>query len=214
MKKLILFDFDGTIAHLFKNYDLSLGAKRINEILIPYGYKLNLKNPFEAYFVLEKDKEALRLADEIVEEAENEAVKSLEKVAYFDEYFLKFKEEYEIAIVTNNSKSSVERFFHKEFGDYCPFIVGRDGLHPKTLKPSPNGLILALNHFNIEVKDSLFVGDGIADLTSAKSIGMDFIAMGSMPHKYKRFVGDSYPLAIVHDFKEFYLEVKKLCAIS
>lgn len=206
MKKLIMLDFDGTIAHLFKVFNLKNSAKIVNKALQDFGYNLSLENPFDIYD-LDLSKEALDMADKIIENIENEAINTIIKVDYLDDYFEKLAKEYNLAIVTNNSKSSIEKFISIYYPNVKVYISGRD---PKYLKPNPKPLIKALEYYNLKKEDAVFIGDGLIDMDAAISLGIDFIAMGTLDYKYKRFIDKPYPKAIVKNYKELYMELLKL----
>lgn len=209
MKKVLLLDFDGTIAHLFKNYSLSLGAEKVNKALMSLGYDFKLKNPFDIY---KKgiNKDALLIADKIIEDMENEAIDFAIKIDYLDTYLEKLFTKYDVAIVTNNSKSSIEKFFNKEFPNLKPFISGRNKDRIEDLKPSPKPLSLALDYFNKKPEDAVFVGDGLFDLEASNKLLIDFIAMGALDYKYKRFIDKENVKAIVRNYKELYEVLLKL----
>ncbi len=79
-----------------------------------------------------------------------------------------------LAIATNAyRKSTLQSLSHLKIEHYFDSIVCLDDV--KTGKPSPDMLYRAIDHLQIDVTKTVFIGDGKRDEMAAKSAEMDFL---------------------------------------
>ena len=95
---------------------------------------------------------------------------------------LLIKEGANVAIVTNKHKTATMealRLFGLDKLDV--FTVTSDDV--SNLKPSPEGLIVAMNHFEIPKEETIYIGDSIYDLETAINAHIDFGLVSWTPRK-------------------------------
>ena len=77
-----------------------------------------------------------------------------------------------LAILTNKPQGATERVFAKFLANFdFNIVLGQTEYRP--LKPNPTSVFEILDSFNVERQDCLFVGDGEADIATAKNAGLD-----------------------------------------
>ncbi len=75
-----------------------------------------------------------------------------------------------VGICTNKPHESALICSKKYFGNYKIFTLGAgNGFN---VKPDPSGLKSILNHFKVNIHESLFVGDSDVDIQTAKNAGI------------------------------------------
>ena len=80
------------------------------------------------------------------------------------------------AIISSKTRRRIMQTLTRDkITDLVEFIIGSEDV--KTHKPSPEGIFMALERFNIDKKDVLYVGDNIIDGEAAKNAGVDFAAV-------------------------------------
>ena len=78
-------------------------------------------------------------------------------------------------------------------------VCGDDGLAPK---PSPEMLISACNSLNVDIKDSIYFGDGLRDIQAAKSAQMISVLACYGYLKKSDLIDEWRPDYIIHSPKE------------
>lgn len=215
----IVFDFDGTMFHLFKNYNLKNTVKMLNTEM--KKYRINFREDLDAFDVFseiekqsdvlkEDSKTVLKIADNILTCAEEEAVKSGEPVLGVSEIIRKLViRKVPVGIATNNSEKSVKCFLN----DYCSSvqlpIVGRIAGSPQLMKPNIWSLTKISKMLKCRCQEILFVGDTKRDYECARAAGCYFLGMASTKIKEDRLLRISSSDYIVHDFYEFYNFLEK-----
>lgn len=80
------------------------------------------------------------------------------------------------AIISSKTRRRIMQTLTRDkITDLVEFIIGSEDV--KTHKPSPEGIFMALERFNIDKKDVLYVGDNVIDGEAAKNAGVDFAAV-------------------------------------
>lgn len=83
---------------------------------------------------------------------------------------------YMLGIVSTKFRYRIEKILNREeMLGYFDIIIGGEDVKEK--KPSPEGLLLAINRLRKDKEDVLYVGDSITDLKTAKNTGVDFVAI-------------------------------------
>lgn len=80
----------------------------------------------------------------------------------------------ELAVLSNKYDSAVKDLCGYYFGDRITYAVGqKDGVK---VKPDPTALLNLLKEAGVTAEETLYCGDGEADVLCAKAAGVDFIA--------------------------------------
>ena len=78
-----------------------------------------------------------------------------------------------IAIISSKTSHRIrEAFVRDKAEDLIDFIIGCEEV--KELKPSPEGIFLALERFGAKPEDALYTGDSTTDAAAAKNAGVAF----------------------------------------
>lgn len=209
MKKLAIFDFDGT---LFDSVDDVV--KSFNEALTVYGFPTVTREEYIGSLGGNID-EIVSLV--LKDNATPENLESF-KNAYLKIYYGSKKENsipfhgvYEIlkelesrdVILTINSNrftDSIEFFVEKFFGDVDFLsIEGHDFDIPT--KPSPAGVNRIIEKAGVSVEDAIFIGDSSTDIETAKNAGVDCLIVSWGYGNEKDFEND-YVLEAIDDVSE------------
>ena len=75
-------------------------------------------------------------------------------------------------ISSKTSHRIAEKFADEQVTDLIEFIIGCNEV--RNLKPDPEGIRLALQRFNADLSEVLYIGDSIIDAESAKNAGVAF----------------------------------------
>ena len=78
-----------------------------------------------------------------------------------------------IAIISSKTSHRIREAFIRDHAEHLlDFIIGCEEV--KELKPSPEGIFLALERFGLAPEDALFTGDSATDAAAAKNAGVAF----------------------------------------
>lgn len=183
MLKAIIFDFDYTLGDSTNGIALSINyaleqlrcpAKSIDEIRKTIG--LSLK---ETYFKLTTSnnmQEAEQFARLFKEKADRVMVDNTRLYEGVKEVLGSLKEKgFKLAIVTTKYHYRIEQILSK-FGasDLIDLIVGAEDV--KVEKPSPEGLLWAIEQLQVNAEEVLYVGDSIVDAMTAQNANVKFAA--------------------------------------
>lgn len=209
----IVFDFDGTICHLFRKYNLKNTSVVLQETMRRYGITFSSeRDAFDVFDVIsaqipepETRRTALQMADSILSAAEDEALKICEPVNGVKEIFpqLLQNKNYSVGIATNNSERCVKAFLHT----ICQTdisVAGRKAQMPELMKPSPWSVLEVATKMCSDVKNIIFVGDSSNDYACARSAGCTFWGMASTAQKKERLLKFIPSDMIVSDFYELW----------
>lgn len=181
MKKLAIFDFDGT---LFDSVDDVV--KSFNEALTVYGFPTVTREEYIGKLGGNIDEiVSLMLKDNATPENLESFKNTYLKIYYGSkkENSIPFPGTYEIlkelesrnvflAINSNRFTDSIESFVEKFFGDVDFLsIEGHDFDIPT--KPSPEGINRIIEKAGVCAEDSIFIGDSSTDIETAKNAGID-----------------------------------------
>jgi pyrophosphatase PpaX len=204
MYQLILFDLDGTIADTelvmvqtmlsFIDQYTPTRKTTLNELIKISGPPL--LDTLKAYFPKENP----------VELAKAFAIKARTFYPKFAvafpgiESLLQTCQQQKIPVGIVTSKMRVNALFTLEvigLKDAFPLVISLDDV--KQPKPHPEGIQLALKHFNVEANKALFVGDTTFDYFAGKSAGTDtaLVTWG-----FKKFATDIQPTMWIDHFDQ------------
>ena len=81
-----------------------------------------------------------------------------------------------VAVISSKTSHRIREAFVREKAEQLvDFIIGCDEV--KELKPSPEGIRLALSRFKLTEQDALYTGDSTIDAEAAKNAGVDFLGV-------------------------------------
>lgn len=211
MKKLAIFDFDGT---LFDSIDDVVVC--FNKVLTIYDFPTLTR---EEYIPCLGGN-----IDDIVSKVlgENNNPNNLKKVkkTYLDLYntskkelTIPFKHSHELlkklqennillAINSNRLNYSLNEFADKFFPDIdFVLIEGHDNVNPS--KPNPFGVNKIINKANVCLDETVYVGDSITDIQTAQNAGIDCVIV-KWGYGDENTFNHEYPLKVINDFSQLY----------
>lgn len=194
----VILDFDGTMGFLFRDYDLSKTAGLMRDAMKKYGVKFDIGlDVFDVFGEIssqlpndrEKRISAYTAADEILTDAESEAVETCEPINGVAEALHSLNDNgYKIGISTNNSAECVNKFLQRiSFYADIP-IVGRNGKNPELMKPDPWSVTEAAKLMNVPLEKLIFVGDTERDYLTSVNAGCGFIGLAATEKKMSRLL--------------------------
>lgn len=182
--KMILFDLDGTTLDTLKDLTDS-----VNYVLKNNGYPLRTVREIRSYLGngIQRLIELSLPAD--VSEAETEKVYN-EFLPYYKEHALDETKAYDgitdtiielkdkgylTALVSNKADVVVQKLVNRFFNGLFDFTIGqKDGINRK---PAPDMVNLALNTFNVQPGEALYIGDSEVDVETARNALMDVMCV-------------------------------------
>lgn len=175
-KKIILFDFDGTLADTLRH--MLLISNRLSGI---YGYKKVKEEEIE-YLRQKKTREALQELNipilqlpRIVSSIKRELRQNMHLVRPFTqirEVLYQLKSRFCLGIVTSNSAQNVHLFLEKHQMPWFDIIYSGSNLFGKS-----RILRKIVRKYQLSQKDIVYVGDETRDVEAAKKTGIDMIAV-------------------------------------
>ncbi|RAP54627.1 MAG: hypothetical protein BZ137_01210 [Methanosphaera sp. rholeuAM130] len=183
MKKLFIFDFDGTlfntIGQLVHNMNQALKANGFRELTLD-DYKLAVGGNLNQVIsnVLQSDSNPDNI--ESVKKSYLDIVKDFEDniTLPFDgiEEILTYLQDNNIQLAINSNRytPSIE-FYVKKFLNNIKFLDIQGHNPPNPSKPDAYGINQILNKTSIDKKDVVYVGDSPTDIKTAKNAGIDCI---------------------------------------
>ncbi|MFO8020257.1 MAG: HAD-IA family hydrolase [Promethearchaeia archaeon] len=191
-KKLIIFDLDGTIIKLAVDW------QSLKKLLSDrYSERYNNARRFTSistclnHIVSEDDESELLKFFNIIRKYESQNIEESEIVEE-TVYFIKHKETFGVrrdatfAVFSLNTRATIKKSLElARISEKFDYLVGREDV--RRWKPDPAGLVKIINHFGVEKKDVLYIGDMQKDLIAAKNAQVDGILVGEL----KEFVNQS-----------------------
>ena len=207
---IIVFDFDGTMGHLFANYDLSSIVMYLHQTMKTFDIDFDISyDAFDVFKVIIdkthddilKREKALIVADTILTNAEIEAVETCKLINGVNEVIpYLIKRGYRIGIATNNSKECVLSFLNKYCDGLDLMIVGRNRLHPELMKPNTWALDKVIKDLDGLPINTIFIGDNKRDYICAKKVGCKFLGLVSNEKKKEGLKDLLMPSQMVVDY--------------
>ena len=204
MYQLILFDLDGTVADTelvmvqtmlaFIDRYTPTRKTTLNELIKISGPPL--LETLQAYFPKENPVE---LAKEFAIKARTFYPKFAVAFPGVDSFLATCKD-HQIPVGIVTSKLRINALFTLEvigLKDAFPLVISLDEV--KQPKPNPEGIQLALKHFNVEAKKTLFVGDTTYDYFAGTAAGTDtaLVTWG-----FKKFAKEIQPTMWIDHFDQ------------
>ena len=183
MKKLAIFDFDGT---LFNSVDDVV--KCLNEALTIYGFPTLTREEYIGKLGGDIDEiVSLVLKDNDTPEYHETFKNTYLKIYYGSEKentlpfpgsheILKTLQSKEIPLAINSNRftDSLEFFVNKFFGD-IDFLLIEGHNYDTPTKPSPAGINKIIEKAGVSRDDAIYIGDSSTDILTAQNAGIDCI---------------------------------------
>lgn len=201
--KAIIFDLDGTVLDTLGDL-----AESVNFALKEHG--LPLKTKREVRFLVGNGVKNLvfRAAGETVVDEEKEEILGLFREHYpvhctdntypyagITELLNELKNSgVKMGVVSNKPDREVKKLVEKNFPGIFDYISGEKQGVPR--KPSPEGVVLALESLGEIAEDSVYVGDSDVDILTAKNSGTDGIIV-TWGFRDKEFLASKEPQYMV-----------------
>lgn len=177
MKKVIIFDFDGTTASTMDVADLiymkisnSFGFKKftqkeINELKHLSIHDRMKKHSLSIFQLPKLVRKIRKILVELIDQAPIfEGMKPLlEDLS---------RSGYTLAILSSNSKENIMHFVNKHEIDVFEYICGGAAFFGKEQK-----LKKLIRKFKVNKEEVIYVGDEVRDILSCKSFGIDIVAI-------------------------------------
>ncbi len=183
MYKVVIFDFDYTLGDttngIVKSVDYALehlgyAAKSVSEIKRTIG--LSLKETFSALTGCRDNGQTERFVRLFREKADEVMTESAVLYDRVPEILRELHKTLKIGIVTTKFHYRIEAILRKfSIGESVDVIIGGEDV--KEEKPSPEGLLKAVDMLGAEKHKVLYVGDSYIDAAAAQSARIDFAAV-------------------------------------
>lgn len=202
--KLYLFDFDYTLANseagilgCFEHVFAINGFMGIDREAVKRTIGMPLKEEFRLLTGV-KDEEILeRFRLEFTEKANEIMTARTELFPQTYPMLMRLKAiGAKVGIVSTKQRFRIQETIDK-YGLHTliDLVVGVSDV--TETKPSPQGVLIALEHFHIEKADTLYIGDSLIDAATGKNAGVDFAAVLTGTTRREEF--DAYPSVLVMD---------------
>lgn len=177
MKKIIIFDFDGTIADTLK-----VALKIVNDYLKKEHYQtisaaelkqLRNMNPLQ---LITHFKFPLWKVPSLLKHVRNELAKEVDKVKIFpgvEKLIINLKlNKFHLAILSSNLKETVDKFLALHQLPLFDYIMCEPNIFEK-------GRLLKsfLKEHDLKTKDIIYIGDEVRDIEACKNVGIPIIAV-------------------------------------
>lgn len=210
MYKAVIFDFDYTLGDSTNGIVLSinhalekLNLKTQDTKTIQKTIGLSLKDTlFELSGI--QDKEAVRKFTRYFKEKADEVM--VDNTRFYEgtlEMLEKLGNDGRLlGIVTTKYHYRIEQILARNNAiNVIDVIVGGDDV--KREKPDPEGLLAAIEKLNISKDQVLYVGDSIVDAKTARSAGVDFVAVLTGTTKREEFLNYAH-VAVEESVRELH----------
>lgn len=212
MKKIVIFDLDGTLLNTLDDL-----ADSTNYALSKFGYPT-------------------RTIEEVRQFVGNGVAKLIERAipdgknnSNFEKCLSIFKENYaqnmynktapyngiiemlsnlkskgiKIAVVSNKFDLAVKELCKKYFEGFIDFAAGENEAQGIKKKPAPDTVISVLNEFNFAPEDAVYVGDSDVDIMTAKNSKMPCISV-TWGFRDKKFLLENGATILINTPSEIY----------
>lgn len=216
MKKLCIFDFDGTmfdsisdVARCFNETFDELGYERLD---LEYYRKSLGGNVDEIIGIILKDNnnaENVELVKKTYEKIYNNDLKeNTHLFAGIHELLENLQDDgFVLAINSNRKTASIRKFIDRFAGDIdFVDIQGHEYSHPS--KPDAYGVNAILEKSGISREDTVYIGDSATDVATSRNAGIDCIIV-TWGYGMEDVYADEYPIAVVDNPFDILKIVKK-----
>ncbi len=183
MKKLVIFDLDGTILYTAKDLTLAMnqmleefGFPKITESetkkMIGNGARLYVERALKREVPFELMEKCLSRYGRILAESRNENTRLYDGI--YDLIKEVKKTGRKVAVLTNKPQDATDNVIKKYLNDVdFDIVMGqRDNVK---CKPNPDAVLHILSSLNIEKKDAIILGDSESDFLVSVNAGIDCV---------------------------------------
>ncbi|WP_405304248.1 HAD family hydrolase [Methanobrevibacter sp.] len=211
MKKLCIFDFDGTLFDSVDDVVLSF-----NKALELYSFPTLTREEYIGFLGGNID-DIISLVLKDNETPENRETFKKTYLDFYDsskkELSVPFPESHEtlmklqengvlLAINSNRFNYSIKNFVDKFFADIDFFqIEGHDLDYPS--KPHPHGVNKIIKNANVSLDEVIYIGDSITDIETAKNAGIDCVIV-KWGYGVKSDWENEYVLEAIDEFSQIF----------
>lgn len=176
-----IFDFDYTLADsskgiiiCFKHVLEEHGFKGVSDEEIKRTIGMTLENSFKSLTGITDKVKLASYVKEYVKKADDCMTENTILFPETAEVLMTLKDNgVKLGIVSTKYRYRIKEVFEREFDEeLVDLIVGGEDV--TNHKPSPEGLLLAIEQLNSDKKSCLYIGDSIIDAEAAKAAGIDF----------------------------------------
>lgn len=213
MKKLLIYDLDGTLVDtredivrsvLYMQEEMNVPPMSHEEIQAHVGRGLY---PLMSGTLRTNDKKLLEKGGKIYRNYYSRHM--LDHSVLYPEarnFLEKYKDRKQAVVTNKPNPFSEEILIHLGVADYFVKIVAGDDEHPK--KPDPSAVLSLLEKERIPKENALFIGDSLIDLETARNSGID-IAIISHGFGREDELKSAAPNLLVKDFTHLREEMEK-----
>lgn len=201
VEKVIIFDFDGTIADTLQSI-----VSIINRLSDKFGYEkvteesIDILRNKQTEEILKDLKISMTKIPFIIRKVKvelNKEIESLKPTVAIKESLLELKKNrYKLGILTSNSKDNVSKFLKRNNLDLFDFIYSGSSIFGKS--KVMNNL---LKNQNLKPEEVIYVGDEIRDIEAAKRAKIRIIAV-SWGFNSKQILEKQIPDFLINEPKE------------
>lgn len=176
-----IFDFDYTLADsskgiiiCFKHVLEEHGFKGVSDEEIKRTIGMTLENSFKSLTGITDKVKLASYVKEYVKKADDCMTENTILFPETAEVLMTLKDNgVKLGIVSTKYRYRIKEVLEREFDEeLVDLIVGGEDV--TNHKPSPEGLLLAIEQLNSDKKSCLYIGDSIIDAEAAKAAGIDF----------------------------------------
>lgn len=215
MKKLCIFDFDGTlfdsltdVANCFNQTFEKLGFETMDPSFYIKSFGGNIYEITSKILNEKNSPENVELVKKTY--AEIYSKDSKENTRLFNgmlEVLEQLQEEKIILAINSNRNSPSIKKFLERYANHINFLDIQGHIDSKPSKPDPEGVNTIIQKAGVAREESVYIGDSITDIQTAKNAHIDCILV-----KWGYGVGDvyenEYPMAIVENKDELLNVIK------
>lgn len=217
MKKLVMFDLDGTIVNT------------IDDLMNATNYALNcLKKPMRSKeeiisFIGDGIRNLVLRALGGDETFINEALQLFKSYycrhcldnsipyAGIIDIMMELKEnDIKMAVISNKNDVLTKKICSIFFSEYIDIFIGERATCPR--KPAPDALYEVMNYFNIDKEDAIYIGDSEVDVKTAINASVSSISV-SYGYRTMEQLKECNASVIVQSVDELKTNLRQMCSI-
>ncbi len=209
MSKLLIFDFDGTIANtksitylVYDKLHHEYGLKKLSKEEIDHLKEMSLKEKLDAhgvkfYELPKRIKQTKKIIHEFIDQIEPnsgmiEVLRMLKDQGYI------------LSIVSSNNESNINYFLDKYDINFFDLVIGNASFHGKKRKIKE-----MIKTLGFSKDDSIYIGDEIRDIKASSKLGIKMIAV-TFGFDDESVLEKHHPDEMVDDAKSIILAIENI----